>query len=286
MLFNSTDPAVWDNALALYPAAFKALAATKTDSSIIELDAWYQTEFPAVLAARSPKYITHDEIVKLVAWKLKRGKYRPALAKMVAEHADSLVRRTSQDAFDLLASKGDNLKAAITKMSELKGVGPATASAILCAGAPDKVPFMADESVDSVPGLGTIAYSLPYYLKFAGKVIEKADQLKKTGATKVNTPHLVELALWADLMADKFKIPRSTLATSSTSSSSTEPISEKTQKQTKAQATSKTETVISSSHKRKSVVEELSKPETTEDTVQDESAAKKARRTTRSSAKK
>ena len=88
--------------------------------------------------------------------------------------------------------------------------------AILCAGAPDKVPFMADESVDSVPGLGKIAYNLTYYLKFAAKVIDKAAQLKKTDS-KVNSPHLVELALWADMMTDKFNLPRP----SSSSSSST-----------------------------------------------------------------
>jgi hypothetical protein len=76
MLFNSTEPADWNAALALYPQAFKALAATKTDQSIIALDSWYQTEFPALLATRSPQYITHDEIVKLVAWKLK---VKPAL---------------------------------------------------------------------------------------------------------------------------------------------------------------------------------------------------------------
>ncbi|KAG0068538.1 hypothetical protein BGZ89_004524 [Linnemannia elongata] len=221
MLFNSTDVAVWDSALALYPEAFKALAATKTDQSIIDLDKWYQTEFPAILASRSPCFINHDEIVKLVAWKLKRGKYRPALAKMVAEHADAVVRRTSQEAFDIISSKND-LKAAISKMSELKGVGPATASAILCAGAPDKVPFMADESVDSVPGLGKIAYNLAYYLKFASKVIDKAAQLKKAGS-KVNSPHLVELALWADMMTDKFNLPRPSSSSSSSSTATPAP---------------------------------------------------------------
>ncbi|KAF9142544.1 hypothetical protein BG015_000755 [Linnemannia schmuckeri] len=213
MLFNSTDPAVWDSALALYPEAFKALAATKSDQSIIALDKWYQTEFPSLLASRSPCFINHEEIVKLVAWKLKRGKYRPALAKMVAEHTDAVVRRTSQEAFDIISSKND-LKAAISKMSELKGVGPATASAILCAGAPDKVPFMADESVDSVPGLGKIAYNLTYYLKFAAKVIDKAEKLKEAGS-KVNSPHLVELALWADMMAEKFDLPAPSPSSSS-----------------------------------------------------------------------
>ncbi|KAF9092737.1 hypothetical protein BGX23_003952 [Mortierella sp. AD031] len=207
MLFNSTDAAVWEAALALYPETFKALAATKTDKSIIALDQWYQTELPSILATRSPQYLNREEINQLVAWKLKRGKYRPALAKMVAEHADAVVRRTSEEAFKLATT---DLKAAITKMSELKGVGPATAS-----GAPDKVPFMADESVDSVPGLGKIAYNLSYYLKFATKVVEKADQLKAKGCS-VNTPHFVELALWADMMADKYNVARPTATVAAT----------------------------------------------------------------------
>ncbi|KAG0009106.1 hypothetical protein BGZ80_002732 [Entomortierella chlamydospora] len=95
-------------------------------------------------------------------------------------------------------------------MAELKGVGPATASAILCAGAPDSVPFMADETMDSVPGLGAIAYTIPYYLKFATKVIEKADELKAKGSKSVNSPHLVEKALWTDYMIDKYGIERET----------------------------------------------------------------------------
>ncbi|KAF9174233.1 hypothetical protein BGX20_000465 [Mortierella sp. AD010] len=103
-------------------------------------------------------------------------------------------------------------------MAELKGVGPATASAILCAGAPDSVPFMADETMDSVPGLGTIAYTIPYYLKFATKVIEKADELKGKGSKSVNSPHLVEKALWTDYMIDKYGIERES-ATPKTSAS-------------------------------------------------------------------
>ncbi|KAF9118599.1 hypothetical protein BGW39_001020 [Mortierella sp. 14UC] len=274
MLFNSSDPADWNAALALYPQAFKALVATKADQSIIALDSWYQTEFPALLASRSPQYITHDEIVKLVAWKLKRGKYRPALAKMVAEHADTVVRRTSQEAFKLV-HQGD-LKAGITKMSELKGVGPATASAILCAGAPDKVPFMADESVDSVPGLGKIAYNLAYYLKFAAKVIDKAAQLKTVGGADVDTPHLVELALWADMMADKFGIPRPD-------------VDKKAQKQKKEESAA---TSIAASGDKKRKAADSSPPTTapskSKETkeVKDEDTSNKKTRITRSSATK
>lgn len=81
---------------------------------------------------------------------------------------------------------------------------------------------MADESVDSVPGLGKIAYNLAYYLKFASKVIDKAAQLKKAGS-KVDSPHLVELALWADMMTDKFNIPRPSSSSSSSSTATPAP---------------------------------------------------------------
>ncbi|KAF9972422.1 hypothetical protein BGZ65_009828 [Modicella reniformis] len=104
-------------------------------------------------------------------------------------------------------------------MAELKGVGPATASAILCAGEPTKVPFMADETMDSVPGLGTIAYTIPYYIRFATKVIEKAAQLKAKGST-VNSPHLVEKALWTDYMLDKYNIKRTTSGSTTITSTS------------------------------------------------------------------
>ena len=38
-----------------------------------------------------------------------------------------------------------DLKSAITTLSSLKGVGPATASAVLAVFAPDVAPFMSDE---------------------------------------------------------------------------------------------------------------------------------------------
>ncbi|KAF8924476.1 hypothetical protein EDD21DRAFT_415415 [Dissophora ornata] len=205
MLFDSSDIAIWESVLAQYPDALQHHVANKKDDSLLALDEWYQTTLPSVLDSRKPKRIDSEELCRLMSWKLKRGKFRPSLAKLAASNADADVMRISQEAFALVAS---NLKAAITKMADLKGVGPATASAILCAGAPSEVPFMADETMDSVPGLGTIAYTIPYYLKFATKVIEKAALLKAKGSTTVHSPHLVEKALWADYMLDKYNVQR------------------------------------------------------------------------------
>lgn len=41
-----------------------------------ELDAWFQTALPGVLHARDPKpFITQKELVQLMEWKLKKGKW-------------------------------------------------------------------------------------------------------------------------------------------------------------------------------------------------------------------
>lgn len=41
-----------------------------------ELDAWFQTTLPGVLHERDPKaFITQKELVKLMEWKLKKGKW-------------------------------------------------------------------------------------------------------------------------------------------------------------------------------------------------------------------
>ena len=54
---------------------------------------------------------------------------------------DKVVESASRKAFAALPG----LSKAITELTVLKGVGPATASAVLAAYAPDVAPFMSDE---------------------------------------------------------------------------------------------------------------------------------------------
>lgn len=54
---------------------------------------------------------------------------------------DETVISSSQKAFKSLP----NISKAISELTVLKGVGPATASAVLAAYAPDVAPFMSDE---------------------------------------------------------------------------------------------------------------------------------------------
>ena len=69
-------------------------------------------------------------------------------------------------------------------------------TAILCAAAPDRVPFMADESVLSVPGLGKLDYNLRHYLLYAKKVEEKAKELSGTGDQILHISHHSVSPLW------------------------------------------------------------------------------------------
>ena len=66
---------------------------------------------------------------------------RPRLLDFVSSLEEDLVKSASQKAFQSMP----DISKAISELTVLKGVGPATASAILAAYAPDVAPFMSDE---------------------------------------------------------------------------------------------------------------------------------------------
>ncbi|KAK8975295.1 hypothetical protein V6N11_063258 [Hibiscus sabdariffa] len=102
-------------------------------------------------------------------WKLTRGKWRPRLLDFVSSLDDSSVKSVSQKAFQSLP----DISKAISELTVLKGVGPATASAVLAAYAPETAPFMSDEAM--VAALGNSKdYSLKQYLLFVEKLQSKS----------------------------------------------------------------------------------------------------------------
>jgi 3-methyladenine DNA glycosylase/8-oxoguanine DNA glycosylase len=94
---------------------------------------------------------------------------RSRLLNFVANLSDDDVRTASRKAFAALP----NLKEAIAHLSTLKGVGPATASAVLAAHMPSIVPFMSDEAMVAALG-GVKDYSMKVYLLFAEKLQVKS----------------------------------------------------------------------------------------------------------------
>jgi len=183
-LWTCDEPAVWRQALDAYEAVVEAQGV----APLAALDRWYRDELPAVIAARRPLHVTHDELVRMAEWKMARGVWRARNLALVRGNAPETVERTSTAA---LAAIPDP-KAPIAILAELAGVGPATASAVASAAAPGIYPFF-DELVGAqVPGLGTVAFTPAYYAKYADAIRERASSLGKAW-----TPVMVERALWA-----------------------------------------------------------------------------------------
>ncbi|KAL8669761.1 MAG: hypothetical protein Q9168_005655 [Polycauliona sp. 1 TL-2023] len=105
------------------------------------------TDVPEVVAQRKKDgeaFLEKTEVQSLVEWKLKFGTYRPSLAKLVASNPVQEVRKTTSSAFSMMSEDSDPSKA-ISTLSKLKGIGPATASLLLSCYDPDTIPFFSDE---------------------------------------------------------------------------------------------------------------------------------------------
>ncbi|XP_076337287.1 uncharacterized protein LOC143239739 isoform X2 [Tachypleus tridentatus] len=201
LFFVRATPAQWDYALSLYNDVLNLKAAKRTKKNgpeeFINLDTWYHEQLPKIIHARKDPHITHEELVQITKWKLIRGKFRPRLMDLVRINTEAAVKQTSKKAFRKLP----NISNAITALTTLKGVGPATASAILAAGYPDQVAFMADESMLSTPGVEAIDYTLAEYLNYHEQIKKCCDQLNKKNPEGKWTPHKVELTLWTHYLA-------------------------------------------------------------------------------------
>jgi len=194
---------MWRSVLAQYENILtlksKAKSKGKGKADLMVLDKWYQNELPSIIQKRKDMFITKEELIKLMTWKLSRGKFRPALPSLIASNSEESVEEASKNAFQSLP----NLSKAIKELSVLRGVGPATASAILAAGSPDQAPFMADESVTSIPSITVLKYDLNCYLHYAEQVKEAASALQEKDPDFQWSPHKCELTLWTYVMMEK-----------------------------------------------------------------------------------
>jgi hypothetical protein len=182
-LWTSVSLAQWQSAL----DAYDAVVAAQGIARLAELDRWYREELPTATTSRQPKHATHDELVRATEWKMARGVWRARNLVLVRGNSPDDVVKASTRA---LAAVPDP-RVPIAVMAELAGVGPATASAIAAAAAPEFYPFFDDLVAAQVPGLGETAFTIPFYLKYAAAIRDRAKQLGWT-------PVQVEQALWAN----------------------------------------------------------------------------------------
>lgn len=183
-LWASDEPKLWRSALDGYEAVVERQGVAR----LAELDRWYREDLPASIAGRRPAHVTHDELVRVTEWKMARGIFRPRNLVLVRGNPPATVERTSTAALTAIP----DAKRPIALLAELAGVGPATASAIAAAAAPDVYPFFDELVAAQVPGLGTVAFTPAYYAKYAAALRDRAQALG--GAW---TPAAVEQALWS-----------------------------------------------------------------------------------------
>ncbi|KAJ3184530.1 hypothetical protein HDU87_003930 [Geranomyces variabilis] len=165
-----------------------------------------------------------EDLAKIVEWKLSRGIYRPTLLAQVKSNSAELVESTSKAAFSLL--KQNKTLEALAEISKLKGVGPATASAILSAHSPD-VPFMSDESLATFFPAHKLPYTASAYKTLLARLTERAAELNEDDAKSEWTAGKVERAIWAWNVIEKLtnvarKRPPSWDASSSSKKAKTE----------------------------------------------------------------
>lgn len=182
-LWSSSSQQLWRAAL----DGYKAVIAMQGVTNLAELDDWYCDELPASIAARKVPHIIHSELVKLTEWKMARGVWRaPNLVLVKSNDADTVIANSAE-----ALAKVPHPTAPIATLAKLDGVGPATASAVTAAFAPDRYPFFDELVAAQIPGLGKVAWTLGYYAKYAAALRDRASELGGNW-----TPVSAERALW------------------------------------------------------------------------------------------
>ena len=194
-LLKSSDVNQWKSVLVNYDEAVARVAQAKKSPELIALDQWLWHEFPLAVKERSPPCCSKEDLTKIMQWKLLRGKNRPALLNLIKQNANSSVEEISTEAFRLLiSSAGSSWKLAISKLAELRGVGPATASAILAPLAAS-VPFMADEPLEAVTHS-----KRDYTLNVYSKMHDAMHTLSEDVLGRILSPEEAGKALWVAAM--------------------------------------------------------------------------------------
>ncbi|KAJ3185342.1 hypothetical protein HDU85_001392 [Gaertneriomyces sp. JEL0708] len=187
----------WVTALLSYQTVLVALCDSKGPEKglkLKELDHWMWNDLRNDLVTK--KFMTHDQLTKLMTWKLSRGSFRPSLLSQVSSNPVQFVETVSRAAFELLDQS--TTLAALKELTKLKGVGPATASAILSA-FDESVPFMSDESLCLIYSKNKIPYTAKAYEALLTHLRGLSERLNKETDTESEqwTPGSCERAVWA-----------------------------------------------------------------------------------------
>lgn len=165
------------------------------DRGCVDLGKKLQTKSSSTLS------ITKDEMLHVVQWKFAKGKPRHALMKHLNSNTESDVLSCSQSAFahveQIVKTDADDIndyvKQSLESFCELKGIGPATASAILGLYCPQHFAFMDDEVIECL-----YDKKRGYTLKIYMHVNQRCEMLSTMlgGIENGWTPYRVGKILW------------------------------------------------------------------------------------------
>ena len=197
-LWKRRELAPWAAALEAAPARAAKSSAGPRLSAKPELDRFYYEELPKQLllasssscsssvdhhhrSRHSLSALTAAQLARVVEWKLARGTWRPRLLDFARAAKQADVAAAAAAAAKALESGGGgggggNLGAAVDALCVLRGVGPATATALLSAADPS-IPFLSDEA--GVAVLGAREYTRPAALRVTGALRERAEELSE-----------------------------------------------------------------------------------------------------------
>ena len=199
-LFKQDDVVLWRRTLAAYASCLKGKQGTSpTQKHLVKDDAFLHGEVVRNMKERG--YLSHNELSRVMRWKLARGKMRP-LQQAVESNSSAAVEAASRKSLAAL-DKG-HWNSALKALTNLHAVGPATASIVLCLYTPEQAPFMADEAMEAIPGSTPCsgnpgAYSEEAYAEFRESMVKRAGELAQLGWVGC-TPEDVGRALWCAAM--------------------------------------------------------------------------------------
>ena len=185
-LWETTRLEAWHAALAAYPTVIARQGVRR----LADLDRWYHHDLSTALKGRQPPALTLEELVHATEWKMARGVWRQRNLILVRSNDPDRVEQVSREAF---AGIPDPISP-VRLLAKLAGVGPATASAILAALAPQVYPFFDEIVADQIPNLGKVDFTIPFYARYAQVLRHRAEQLGDGW-----NPTLVEHALWVNV---------------------------------------------------------------------------------------
>jgi len=205
--FTKASPEQFNFVLSQYREIFKVHAQETRSAKkngpaeLIKLDNWYQDTLPQLIKSRKDQQLLYDEIVQITKWKLLRGKFRPSILDLVRTNTETAIKNVTKKAF----KKMPNISAAITALTQLKGIAPATASAILVAHSPHVCPYMSEENMANTPGVEESDLSISEYLNYVDQTNLCVERLKALDP-KADwiTPHNIELAIWTYCQAKQY----------------------------------------------------------------------------------